>query len=290
MRLLVTGCHGQVGTELMRQGAALGHTMLGMDVAQLDIADALAVQCALVDMKPDVVINAAAYTAVDKAESDPDMAFAVNRDGPANLAVSCEQHGIPLLHYSTDYVFDGSKQGGYVESDPVAPLGVYGESKLAGENAVRASCSQYLIFRTSWVFSAHGHNFVKTMLRLGSERESLGVVADQVGKPTSAAELARVTLMILSHDHQAWGVYHLAQPDATSWHGFAESIFTEGRKQGMPLKLVSLNAIATVDYPTPARRPANSELNCSQLEQTFKLSVRPWQESLAEVIEELKHG
>ena len=177
-----------------------------------------------------------------------------------------------------------------MESDPVAPLGVYGRSKLAGEDAVRAGCSQYLIFRTSWVFSVHGHNFVKTMLRLGSERESLGVVADQFGKPTSAAELARVSLTILSRHDWVWGVYHLAQPDATSWHGFAESIFAEGRKQGMPLKLVSLNAITTVDYPTPACRPANSELNCSQLEQTFKLKIRPWRESLAEVIEELKHG
>lgn len=288
MKLLITGSHGQVGTELVRQALILGWEVKGTSRDELDITDAHAVSLFVQDVKPDVVINAAAYTAVDRAEDDSDAAFTVNWDGPGNLAKACVEFDIPLVHYSTDYVFDGSKPGAYGEDDPVAPLGVYGESKLAGEKAVRDVCSKYLILRIGWVFSAYGNNFVKTMLRLGTERDELGVVADQFGKPTSAAEIARITLAILMDTKGKWGTYHLAQPEAISWHGFSEVIFAEARSQAIQLKIGNVKAIGTSDYPTPAKRPANSELNCECVESVFDIHIRPWRESLPEVIEELK--
>jgi len=290
MKLLITGCDGQVGTELTRQSVALGWTVKAVDRDGLDITDPVAVNKAVRAFVPDAVVNAAAYTAVDKAEHDRIAAFSVNRDGPKNLAVACAGLDIPLVHYSTDYVFDGSKSNGYVESDSVAPLGVYGESKLAGELAVGEFCSKHLILRTSWVFSSHGNNFVKTMLRLGAERKELGVVADQFGKPSSAAEIARLTLEILPRAKSYWGIYHLAQPEVTSWHGFAEAIFDEARSQGVLLEIGKVRPIGTADYPTPARRPSNSELHCDRLESVFGAGIKPWQVSLAEVILEIKTG
>ncbi|ATX81415.1 dTDP-4-dehydrorhamnose reductase [Mariprofundus ferrinatatus] len=287
MKLLITGAKGQLGSELVRLGSS--HELFAVDYDQLDITDANAVINCINNFKPDAVINAAAYTAVDRAESDVEAAFAVNRDGPTNLARACGQSDIPLIHVSTDYVFDGSAQRAYIESDTVSPLGVYGQSKLAGEDAVRNLCRKHLILRTSWVFSPHGNNFVKTMLRLGAEREGLGVVADQFGKPTSAAEIARLILETLPAAEGKWGTYHLAQPDRISWFGFAEAIFSEARRQGMELKVREVNAISTSDYPTPAKRPSNSELNCERLESVFGVSIRPWQKSLAEVIKELKN-
>jgi len=288
MKLLITGSRGQLGTELVRQAAE--HDVIAVDCDRLDITDAASVTAFVTEMHPDLIINAAAYTAVDKAEEDVEAAFAVNRDGPAHLARACAAWNIPMVHVSTDYVFDGSKQGAWVEDDPIAPLGVYGQSKAAGEDAVREHCPHHLILRTSWVFSAHGHNFVKTMLRLAAEREQLGIVADQFGKPTSAAELARVILALLPSMSGYWGTYHLAQPEVTSWHGFAEAIFAEARSQGMKLKVSKVRPLATEDYPTPARRPANSELDCTKIESIFGLKIRPWRESLAEVIRELSMG
>jgi len=285
MKLLITGSRGQLGTELMRLGSA--HDLLGVDQDELDITDADAVRNTVRTFAPDAVINAAAYTAVGKAESEPEVAFAVNRDGPANLAKACETAGIPLIHVSTDYVFDGCKKGLYIETDPVAPLGAYGESKWAGEESVRKYCPQHIILRTSWVFSAYGNNFVKTMLRLCVEREELGVVVDQLGKPTSAGELARVILEILPATGDYWGTYHIAQPEVTSWYGFAKIIFEEARRHGMALKLKQLNAITTSDYPTPAARPANSVMDCSHFEKTFGFKIRPWKESLSDVIGEM---
>jgi dTDP-4-dehydrorhamnose reductase len=261
----------------------------GFNHEDLDITQQDAVKHTIANLKPDVVINAAAYTAVDKAEEAMETAKAVNATAVGYLAQACKNLDIPLVHISTDYVFDGSKKGAYTESDVVSPLGIYGETKLEGEVLVRELCSKHYILRTSWVFSAHGNNFVKTMLRLGAEREALGVVADQFGKPTSAREIARVIYVMLQSKKEAWGTYHIAQSEKTSWHGFASAIFDEARQQGVELKISTLNAITTEDYPTPAKRPANSELNCEKLEQTFDIKLKPWPESLAEVIRDLKH-
>lgn len=290
MKILIAGAHGQLGTQLCRQVEGLGWPFMAVDRDALDIADRSAVRAAVRAYMPDAVVNAAAYTAVDKAETEIEPAFSVNRDGPENLAVACADLGIPLVHISTDYVFDGRKQGAYTEDDAMVPLGVYGRSKAEGEMAVRHLCPKHLILRTSWVFSAHGHNFVRTMLRLGSEREELGVVDDQFGKPTSASEIARLILFTLSQAEGRWGTYHLAQPEVTSWHGFAQAIFVEAERLGWPLRVKQVNPISTEEYPTPARRPANSELNCGKLEASFGVRIRPWKESLGEVIEELRHG
>jgi len=289
MKALIMGCHGQVGTELMLLAQKYGVEAIGFDHEDLDITQQDAVNQTITDLKPDVVINAAAYTAVDKAENNAEQAMAVNATAVGYLAQACESLDIPLVHISTDYVFDGSKTDAYLESDTVNPLGVYGETKLAGENLVRELCDKHYILRTSWVFSAHGNNFVKTMLRLGGERETLGVVADQMGKPTSAREIARVIYEILKNKQEAWGTYHIAQPEKTSWFGFASNIFEQAKAQGMALKVSDVNAITTSDYPTPTKRPANSTLNCEKIERTFVLKLANWQDFLCQVIKELHH-
>ena len=288
MKVLIAGCHGQVGRELMALAASYGCVVVGFDHDLLDITNQEAVRRVIGEQQPAVVINAAAYTAVDKAESDAKAAMAVNATAVGYLALCCSDLDIPLVHISTDYVFDGGKNDAYFEDDEVSPLGIYGLSKLQGEAQVKKYCIKYYILRTSWVFSSHGNNFVKTMLRLGRERDVLGVVADQRGKPTAAREIARVIYVMLKHKKQAWGTYHVAQPHVTTWFGFAESIFAEAARQGVHLKISKLNAINTEDYPTPARRPVNSELNCKKLEDTFELKIKPWAESLSEVIKELK--
>jgi len=289
MKALITGCYGQVGRELVALAERYGYEAIGFDHDSLDITDQQAVQACVQAENPDVVINAAAYTAVDKAEDDVALATAVNATGVGYLAEACGKADIPLVHISTDYVFDGSKNTAYIESDAVSPLGVYGETKLEGEVLVQNTCEKHYILRTSWVFSAHGNNFVKTMLRLAAEREELGIVADQRGKPTSAHEIARAIYEMLHSKKKAWGTYHLAQPDVANWHGFATSIFEEARKQGLILKVAKVKAIATADYPTPAKRPENSELDCAKIEKTFEISLTPWQQSLVDVIKELKN-
>lgn len=288
MKLLITGANGQLGHELVQLSAQ--HQILALGREDLDISDEAAVLACCGLFQPDAVINAAAYTAVDRAESDVAAAFAVNRDGPAHLAKYCQQADIPLIHVSTDYVFDGSKSGSYLETDPLAPLGVYGASKEAGEQAVRKGCVKFIILRTSWVFSDHGNNFVKTMLRLGVEREALSIVADQHGCPTSAAELARAIYCVLAQDLHAsqWGTYHFCQPVPATWFSFAQAIFDEARDQGMPVKVKTINAISSSDYPTPAQRPVNSVLDCSKFMKTFAFKIRPWQDSLSEVIRALQ--
>jgi len=272
----------------MTLAKSYGCEAVGFDHDTLDITNQTAVQKMMLKEQPDAVINAAAYTAVDKAEGDADAAMAVNATAVGYLAESCAGLNIPFVHISTDYVFDGSKEEAYIESDAVSPLGVYGETKLAGEQAVTDICEKYYVLRTSWVFSAHGNNFVKTMLRLGAERKELGIVSDQHGKPTSAKEIAKTIYVMLMSKKQAWGIYNIAQPEATTWFGFAEFIFTEARKQGIALKVSTLNAIATKDYPTPAKRPENSDLSCQKLENTFALKIRPWAESLSDVVKDLK--
>lgn len=290
MRVLITGARGQVGHELLRL-APEGFDVLGVGSAELDIADTSAVVREADRLRPQLIINAAAYTAVDKAESEPERAYAVNRDGPANLGRAAEQRCIPVLHISTDYVFAGDAAQPYRESDPTGPTGVYGASKLAGEQALAASCSRHVIVRTSWVFGAHGNNFVKTMLRLGRERDELSVVADQRGCPTSAASIARA-LWALAHHYQQegdlrWGIYHYSGTPACSWHGFAQAIFQQAQAAGLMPRQPVVHAIATEQYPTPAKRPAWSVLDCSLLRQVYGIEPADWRAELNTVLAEL---
>ncbi|MGE5271302.1 MAG: dTDP-4-dehydrorhamnose reductase, partial [Thiohalocapsa sp.] len=237
------------------------------------------------------LVNAAAYTAVDRAESETDKAWAGNCTGPLNLAAVCEEAAIPLIHLSTDYVFDGSKQGAYREDDPVKPLGIYGQTKEAGERAVRGLAARHMILRTAWVYSAHGSNFVKTMLRLAADRPVLRVVADQVGSPTSAADIAAAigtVIAAIAAGNTSWGTYHFAGAGAVSWHGFAEAIFEAARPwRGEPPRI---EAITTAEYPTPARRPANSVLDCQRIGAAFRIVPRPWQQAVAEAVAEIHRG
>ncbi len=291
MKLLVLGAGGQVGHELCRLAWPDGYSVAAFDRGGVDIAQREKVFAAVARERPDIVINAAAYTAVDRAESEPDIAWASNCSGPANIAAACQEAAIPLIHLSTDYVFDGSKPGAYFEADPVKPLGVYGESKEAGDQAVRGALSHHVILRTAWVYSAHGRNFVKTMLRLAGERPVLRVVADQIGSPTSAADIAAAIAAIaqqLNAGNTSWGTYHFAGGGAVTWHGFAEAIFELAAPRRGPPPLVE--AIATADYPTPARRPANSVLDCRRIGEVFGIVPRPWREALAKVIGELYRG
>ncbi|MGQ3031182.1 MAG: dTDP-4-dehydrorhamnose reductase, partial [Ferrovibrionaceae bacterium] len=236
-------------------------------------------------MKPGVVVNAAAYTAVDKAESDADQAFLVNRDGPAALARAAAAVGAPLIHVSTDYVFDGTKDGAYTEDDPVAPVSVYGRSKEAGERAVREAAERHVILRTAWVYSPFGNNFVKTMLRLGAEREELRVVADQRGCPTAAADIAAAIVRLAGADH-GWGTYHYSGAGPTTWHGFAEAIFAGAAARGAKVP-ARVTAIGTADYPTPAVRPANSVLDCSRIDRVHGIVARNWREALEDCLDAL---
>ncbi len=287
IKLLVTGFKGQVGHCLMQQAQALGWLVLGVDRDELDITMKADVQKLVAEFAPDVIINAAAHTAVDKAEVEIDASYAINRDGSAYLAEAAQQVGAVLLHISTDYVFAGNKEGLYVETDPVDPQGVYGASKLAGELAVAEHCTRHLILRTAWVFGEHGNNFVKTMLRLGSQRDSLGVVADQFGGPTYAGDIAAALLTMAKQALQpgfgAWGIYHFAGEPHVSWHGFAAAIFDAGVAQGVLVRSPLVNSIATTDYPTPAKRPANSRLDCSRIYSVFGIMPSDWQAALSDL-------
>jgi dTDP-4-dehydrorhamnose reductase len=287
--ILVTGASGQLGSELLRRASRFHVTADGLSSKQLDISDARAVRSAVMNSGAGVIVNAAAYTAVDKAETETERAFAVNRDGTAHLAAACAEADIPFIHVSTDYVFDGSKATPYTEDDPVRPVSVYGASKEAGEQALRAAWPRHVILRTAWVHSAFGNNFVKTMLRLARERDSLRVVADQRGCPTAAGDLAEAILSIAGRISREgdipWGTYHYCGAGSTTWHGFAEAIVhlaapALGRE-------VPVIPIATADYPTPAKRPANSVLDCTKIRERLGIQPRPWRESLQEVIVEL---
>ena len=290
MRILLTGANGQVGWEVSNRGGQKGLEVLALNRSNLDITDPDSVRKQVSLSGASLVVNAAGYTAVDQAESEPKLAFAVNRDGPAYLASACAQAGIPLIHISTDYVFDGQKRTSYLETDPVSPLSVYGKSKAAGEMEVREHLTEHLILRTGWVYGMHGHNFVKTMLRLGRKREVVHVVDDQYGSPTYAADLAETILKIAARfftDGQVqWGTYHYCGKGVTTWHGFAEEIFRLANKYES-LKVKRVEPISTAEYPTPAQRPVNSTLDCSRVEETFGTHPQPWAESLARMLEML---
>ena len=286
--ILVTGASGQLGHALTQHANDPNISVQGHDRAALDITDKEAVNRIVSSAKPDVVINAAAYTAVDKAESDGEAAYAINRDGPLNLALVCAQLGVPLIHVSTDYVFDGKKQTPYSETDATSPLGVYGASKFAGEEAIRETCEHHIILRTAWLYGVHGKNFVKTMLRLSESQNTLRVVNDQHGSPTFTGDLAAGILEIVSRlinkdvPVNGFGTFHSANAGQTTWQGFAQKIIelaepTTGKKP-------TVNGIATSEYPTPAQRPANSVLDCSKLSETYGVTLRPWDQALTDML------
>ncbi|MNV40555.1 dTDP-4-dehydrorhamnose reductase [compost metagenome] len=286
MRLAVTGKNGQVVSALQAL-ASPDLEIVTLGRPELDLAQPETVSKALRDAKPDVVVSAAAYTAVDKAESEPDIAFAVNRDGARAVAQAANDIGVPVIHLSTDYVFDGTKTTAYVESDTTGPASVYGRSKLEGEQAVSESTANHAILRTAWVYSEYGGNFVKTMLRLSENRDEINVVADQFGCPSSANDIAAAIVAIArklvqdSSPHLR-GVFHLSGTGETNWADFAKQIFAFSAENGG--KSMIVNDITTAQYPTPARRPANSRLDCSKLEEIYGIRLPEWQTSTRAVV------
>lgn len=292
MKILVFGGGGQVGREVCRAARPGSVELVTCDQRESDITEPVAVAAAVSRHRPDLVINLAAYTAVDRAESEPEAAWAVNCAGAANIAAVCGETATPLIHVSTDYVFDGCKSAAYREEDPVNPLNVYGRSKEAGERAVRAATMRHIILRTAWVYGAYGTNFVKTMLRLGADRPVLRVVADQHGCPTAAADIASALITIargIELGKADWGTFHFSGAGATSWHGFAEEIMrlaeTFGAWPGASRPRVE--PITSDQYQTAARRPMNSELDCRKIAAVLGISPRPWRNSLIAVVQEL---
>jgi len=293
MNVLILGSDGQVGRELVRaawNGAAL---VTGLARPTVDLTRMETIEAALSRHAPDVVINAAAYTSVDRAERDRETAFAVNSDGPGYLAGACRRQGVPLIHLSTDYVFDGKATTPYRENDPTGPINAYGLSKASGEAAVRASQPQHIILRTSWVYASHGHNFLRTMLRLARERDEVAVVADQYGAPTAARDIAAALVTIArrvaAHSNrvgdEAWGTYHFTAQGQTTWHGIAEHIFQHYER--VSGRRPTLKAIATSEYPLPARRPAYTCLDCKRIQHVFGIAASLWSVSLDFVLNEL---
>ena len=284
MKILLTGINGQVGSAIQQalSHSMLPHTLVALDRSGLDLSDPASIARALDAHQPDIIINPAAYTAVDQAESDQDAAFAINAVAPKQLAEGAARLGIPLIHFSTDYVFDGSKQGAWLESDTPQPLNVYGASKLAGEHAIAASGCAHVILRTSWVYSGGGKNFYLTMRRLLSERDAVNVVDDQFGTPTPAGWLAEVVLQLLNRRQAGqWhsGIYHCTPTGVTHWLGFAQAIATQlASEQRLKAKLAG---IPSSDYPTPAQRPANSQLCCNKLRDTWAIALPDWQSAFA---------
>lgn len=291
MRIVVTGREGQFVRSMVERGSSAGHEVIALGRPELDLAaDADPIVEAIGTARPDIVVSAAAYTAVDKAEEERKIAFAINERGAGAVARAAREAGVPLIHLSTDYVFDGSKAEPYVEDDATNPSGVYGASKLAGERAVAAEQPDSAILRTAWVYSPFGANFVKTMLRLAADRDSLGIVADQRGNPTSALDIADGVLAVASNlvgdrDLDYRGIFHMTASGEASWAEFAEAIFEQSAKLGGPSAAVK--AISTADYPTPARRPANSRLDCARLERVHGVKLPQWRESLEKVVRRL---
>lgn len=288
-RFLVAGRNGQVGWELQRALAPLGE-VVAPDRASLDLADPDSIRNAIRGVKPAVIVNAAAYTAVDKAEAEPGLAMQVNGIAPGIMAEEARRADALLVHYSTDYVFDGTRDGPYAEDDRPNPLSAYGRTKLAGEESIRAAGAAHLIFRTSWVYAARGHNFVRTMLRLGRERHELRIVNDQTGAPTWARSIADMTARVLAADRKRardhGGLYHYTAAGAVTWYGFAQAIFRETVATRAGFQAPALVPITTAEYPLPARRPANSRLDCARLRATFGVTPQPWEEMLRECLME----
>ena len=290
MKILVTGKNGQVGFELMRSLAPLG-TVVGIDIDECDLQDILAIERLLDKVQPELIVNPAAYTAVDKAESEPALAHSINAKAPEVMAQYAARHNIPIIHYSTDYVFDGLKEGEYLETDEVNPQSVYGKTKALGEAAVRNNAPKHIILRTSWVFGSHGGNFLKTMLKLAQERDQLSIVSDQIGSPTSAVLLAEVTAEIVkqlfaSEAKDKYGTYHLVAEGYTSWYGYAQLVVARANAMGIETKVSAdaIEAIKTSDYPLPAPRPANSRLDTTKVSQVFSVSLPSWQDEVEKVI------
>lgn len=294
MKILLLGANGQVGGELRRSLAPLGQLVLatrageidGMACERADFDQPDSLSGLVERVSPDIVVNAAAYTAVDRAEQESDAAFRANAEGPQRIAQACAERGALLVHYSTDYVFDGASTRPYRELDSTSPLGVYGASKLAGEEAIREATEQHLIFRTSWVYGVRGHNFLLTMLRLGAEREELRVVGDQIGSPTPAYLIADLTAEAITRRLDP-GTYHLTASGKTSWHGFAEAIMTQALKLNILSKAPRVIGIPTAEYPAPAKRPAYSLLDNTRLSRALGLEIPDWELGLVNVINDL---
>ena len=285
--IMVTGGAGQLATAMEREGGAIVRR-IGRPAFDFDRPASIAE--AVQAIQPAFVVNAAAWTAVDAAEADPEAAGRANRDGPAILAALCADAGIPLIHVSTDYVFDGNKGAPYTETDPTSPTGVYGATKLEGEQAVLAAWPRAIVLRTSWVYSATGKNFVRTMLGAAQKTDRLRVVADQQGCPTAARDLAVAILAIVARLCEGWedrysGVFHAAGTGSATWHGFAETLFQDAAKYGHPVPTV--DPIATVDWPTPAKRPPDSRLDCTKLSQMFDVRLPEWRDGLSRTVAEL---
>ena len=294
MKILLLGKNGQVGWELQRALAPVGTVVAldrgGADGLHGDLEDLDGIDRTVRSLAPDVIVNAAAYTAVDKAETDVERAQRINAEAPGVLARAAAGVGALLVHYSTDYVFDGSGDTPWRENAPTAPLSVYGRSKLAGEEAIRAAGCRHLILRTSWVYAARGGNFARTMLRLAAERERLTVIADQLGAPTGAELIADVSAHALRAEHadrSLGGTYHLAAGGETSWHGYASFVIEQARKLGATLKAGEIAPIGTRDYPTAAARPLNSRLDTSRLRERFGLALPDWRDGVARMLREI---
>ena len=284
MKLLILGANGQLGIELQQAFSGYGNiTALGRDRCDLSQPDQL--RKAVAEAAPDIILNAAAYTAVDRAESEPELAMRVNGEAPGVLAEEAKKRGALLVHYSTDYVFNGTKPSPWIEDDPTAPLNVYGATKLAGEQKIEQTGGRYLIFRTSWVVSPHGNNFVKTMLRLGRERDQLRIVNDQTGAPTSAAAIAQATRQVLEKpwEDSLSGVYHMTCAGQTTWCGFAQAIFERAKAEDNK-KWPVVTGIPSTEYPTPAKRPENSALSNAKLQSRFNVQLPAWETALEETL------
>lgn len=288
MRVLITGSNGQVGHCLTEQlNIKENIVVLALTRDDLDITDPVAVNKIVLKFNPNVIINAAAHTAVDNAEKEVDLSYKINRDGPKYLAESAQKINAAMLHISTDYVFAGDKNGEYHPEDLTEPQSIYGHSKLAGELAVAGACDKHIILRTAWVFSEHGNNFVKTMLRLGKDRDALSIVGDQFGGPTYAGDIAGALIEIATQIEQKkpveYGIYHFSGFPHVSWFEFAETIFNSAKKQDVFDKIPALSSISTADYPTAAKRPANSKLATSKMVESFGIEASDWQAALSQI-------